>query len=118
MIFWTSDLLTWIAGHADILSCRCCHVLKLDPALIRACMNIERDLGTLLQPTNCYRCPKHNAEVGGARTSRHMDGRAIDVRIPNVARSKFETTSRQYFGGLLRYDGKLIYHLQLDKPRG
>jgi zinc D-Ala-D-Ala carboxypeptidase len=116
-MIWSIELIEWVKTHIDTMPCRCCGVLKIDPALVRACIDLERDLGTLLQPTNCYRCPKHNAEVGGARTSRHMDGRAIDIMIPNVNRIRFEMAARKYFGGLLRYDDKLIYHMQLDKPR-
>lgn len=32
---------------------------------------------------NCgYRCPKHNAEVGGVKTSEHMQGCAADINAP------------------------------------
>ena len=32
-------------------------------------------------PTSAYRCPLHNTKVGGARTSHHMDGLAIDILV-------------------------------------
>ena len=34
---------------------------------------------------NCgYRCPKHNAEVGGIPNSRHVLGTAADITIPQI----------------------------------
>ena len=34
-----------------------------------------------MRVTSGYRCPIHNQSVGGGRTSRHMDGVAIDVAV-------------------------------------
>ena len=31
----------------------------------------------------CYRCPQHNAEVGGVPNSQHVYGRAADVLCPD-----------------------------------
>ena len=36
-------------------------------------------LGFAPNPNCCYRCPPHNAEVGGAAHSYHMLGMAIDI---------------------------------------
>jgi uncharacterized protein YcbK (DUF882 family) len=31
-----------------------------------------------------YRCPTHNASVGGASKSNHMDGEAADIKIKGI----------------------------------
>lgn len=35
--------------------------------------------------TSGYRCPKHNAAVGGASTSRHMEGDAVDFHVEGIS---------------------------------
>ncbi len=72
--------------------CRCCGGL---PPLARA--NIEALVDNVLDPArqkfggpvlvnSGYRCPKHNAEVGGVANSQHMKGQAADVRPREVGR--------------------------------
>lgn len=41
---------------------------------------IRLDLGKPLTVTSWYRCPKRNAEVGGARKSIHLSGLAVDIK--------------------------------------
>ena len=43
----------------------------LDPA--------REALGKPIVVNSGYRCPKHNAEVGGVKNSQHMKGEAADV---------------------------------------
>jgi hypothetical protein len=40
-------------------------------------------IGGPLYISCAYRCPKHNAEVGGASSSRHVVGDAADIQVPN-----------------------------------
>lgn len=65
--------------------CRCCGGL---PPFARA--NIEALVENVLDPARerlglpivvngGYRCPKHNAAVGGVRGSQHMKGEAADI---------------------------------------
>lgn len=72
--------------------CRCCGGL---PPLARA--NIEALVDNVLDPArqefgrpvlvnSGYRCPKHNAEVGGVANSQHMKGEAADVRPREVGK--------------------------------
>jgi uncharacterized protein YcbK (DUF882 family) len=62
--------------------CPCCGLNLVDRNndFLRA-LNSARDLyGRPMEATSMTRCPEHNAAVGGARGSAHMDGRAADIR--------------------------------------
>lgn len=76
------------------LCCKCCGEKKLDPYLERELYIYRETLDFPLFPNSCCRCPKHNANVGGAPNSYHKtaevdDGRegtlAIDLRVANDA---------------------------------
>lgn len=54
-----------------------------------------------------YRCPTHNANVGGATHSRHMVGDAVDISIRDIAPSvvyKYADTLIGNDGGVGKYD--------------
>ncbi len=44
---------------------------------------------------DAYRCPQHNAEVGGVKGSQHMLGEAADIRIPGMTAAQLEAIARQ-----------------------
>jgi len=46
-------------------------------ALLDQC---RTDAGTPMVITSSYRTPEHNRKVGGAKSSMHLQGRAVDVR--------------------------------------
>jgi uncharacterized protein YcbK (DUF882 family) len=59
-----------------------------------------------------YRSPDHNAIVGGAQRSQHMQGRAADITVEGVAPSDVHSTVLRLFrassleiGGLGLYPG-------------
>ncbi len=62
-------------------ACRCCgrgaEIVK--PKLIAALQWVRNDWGRPMAVTSGYRCPKHNAEVGGAKSSAHVFGEAADI---------------------------------------
>lgn len=45
--------------------------------------------------TSGYRSPEHNKSIGGARSSKHMSGEAIDIFDPSKALAKFVFTKQQ-----------------------
>lgn len=99
------------AKYGAILRCRCCGVDKTDHALIDAVSKLCNVTGIDLQPSCAYRCPKHNAEVGGHPLSRHIDGRAIDILTDRDLRKH----ASLYFKGCKKYSWG--WHLQLDEVR-
>lgn len=60
--------------------CRCCGAVMLAPELLDALERLRDLRGAPIAITSGYRCEAHNREVGGATRSRHMRGRAADVR--------------------------------------
>jgi uncharacterized protein YcbK (DUF882 family) len=64
---------------AEMLLCPCCHTGQPDQRLIASLNHLQNDLGTQLQINSGCRCPKHNADVGGAPNSKHLSGIAADI---------------------------------------
>ena len=96
----------------SLIKCRCCGIDRVDPELLDAISKLCNVTGLVLKPSCAYRCPKHNAEVGGHPQSRHIDGRAIDILTTLDIRKH----ARLYFNGVKRYSWG--WHLQLDPVRG
>jgi len=74
--------------------CSCCH--RLPPDLNEPYANIYENLfycfekwrkswGKAIPISSGYRCPEHNAAVGGGKASVHMFGAALDCDFPDVA---------------------------------
>lgn len=63
----------------------CCSSTKIDNKLINYLQKIRNHFGKAVSINSGYRCAKHNASVGGASRSNHMDGEAADIRINGVA---------------------------------
>ncbi len=63
------------------LACPCCGRLVLWPRLLLALERLRRLAGRPVYVTSGYRCPEHNAEVGGGLNSRHLLGQAADIVI-------------------------------------
>lgn len=81
----------------DEFRCSCCGKLPPDleddevgglslyyDVLLNAFENLRTSWGKPIKITSGYRCPKHNAEVGGGAISAHMFG-ALDLWFPTAA---------------------------------
>ena len=67
--------------------CHCCGrgAEKISPRLIELLEKLRANIGGLpLHINSGYRCPKHNAEVGGVDNSQHVLGTAADVAVPSA----------------------------------
>ena len=62
----------------------CCSSTKVDSKLVDYLQQIRNHFGKAVSINSGYRCAKHNASVGGASRSNHMDGEAADIRISGV----------------------------------
>lgn len=78
---------------ADEFRCKCCG--ELHPSGVmppRELLEILEDtrahFGAPVSITSGYRCPRHNAAVGGAKASRHMEGDAADIKVKGVSPAK------------------------------
>jgi len=66
----------------DEFKCPCCGGLPyggMDERLLEVLDKIREAINAPLYVTSGYRCNNHNDEVGGARNSQHLWGRAADV---------------------------------------
>ena len=66
--------------QANEFACKCCGYTILDTELVVLLEKLRNKVGKPLKITSGYRCPAHNAKVGGAPLSRHVAGLAADVR--------------------------------------
>jgi uncharacterized protein YcbK (DUF882 family) len=66
--------------------CPCgCDRAEMLPELLYALEELRAKLGKPITVTSGFRCPFHNVEVGGARNSQHILGRAADIRVKEMS---------------------------------
>lgn len=79
---------TKLSAHFDASEfvCHCCGrgAEKISPRLIELLEQLRAKVGKPIHINCGYRCPKHNAEVGGVVNSQHIDGTAADIFIPQI----------------------------------
>jgi uncharacterized protein YcbK (DUF882 family) len=83
----------------------------IDPRVYDLLHRVRRELGSAdpFEVISGYRCPSTNAWLrrsrggGVARHSLHMEGRAIDVRLPAVALADLRDAARSLRGGGVGY---------------
>jgi len=54
--------------------------------------------------TSAYRCPTHNANVGGVSNSQHKTGKACDIQVPGMAPYDVYQCAKFIFDGIGIYD--------------
>ena len=67
------------------IACKCCGsgADLVSPILLEMLEQLRSDCGNIPLTLNCvYRCPSHNAEVGGVPNSQHVLGEAADIAVP------------------------------------
>lgn len=79
-----------LSAHFDSseFACKCgCGGLHngadINPRLVQVLERMRAILGVPLVLSCGYRCPTHNAEVGGVSNSQHVYGNAADVQRPD-----------------------------------
>ena len=60
----------------------------MDPETLEAFQALENTWGPL-QITSGFRCEKHNQAVGGAKSSQHLVGKAVDVVTQQAQQEAF-----------------------------
>ena len=87
-------------------TCHCCGrgANKIHPRLIELLEELRAKAGVPLHINCGYRCPAHNAEVGGVPNSQHVLGTAADITIPAISFSKAQQLVRS-----IDFDGKGWY---------
>ena len=74
--------------------------------------------------TNAYRCETHNKEVGGAKNSQHLLGKAADIQIDYLTPREISTTIEIFIdegimlqGGLATYPTFVHYDIRKKRAR-
>lgn len=67
-------------GHCD---CGIDSASNVSPRLLELLDRLRENIGGPLEVSCMYRCPAHNAAVGGVPNSQHVQGTAADVQTPN-----------------------------------
>lgn len=63
----------------------CCSTTLINETLVEYLTKIREHFGKPITITSGYRCPTHNARIGGATGSRHSKGDAADIVVSGVA---------------------------------
>ena len=99
---------------------------QIDPALFDLLFRIRQELDSehSFEVISGYRCPTTNATLrrtragGVARNSLHMEGRAIDIRLPNVPLSDMRDAAKSVgVGGVGFYPRDKFVHVDTGKVR-
>lgn len=96
------------------LACRHCGVDGTKKELRDALDAFREKAGPTL--INCaYRCPVHNAAVGGVPDSQHVLGLAADIRVPGATPAQLEAIARTIpaINGIGRADYQEYLHIDV-----
>ena len=73
---------------------------------------------------SAYRCPEHNAKVGGSKTSQHLLGKAADITIQSLKPAEVYRIIEDLIdmghmlqGGLGLYEKKGFVHYDIRKTK-
>jgi hypothetical protein len=106
------DAARWPDFSPQELACRGTHRLAIHPPTLDKLQALRTRLGRPMLINSGYRSPEHNARVGGASRSWHMDGVAFDVRMQNHDPHAFERAARAAgFGSIGRYPHLGFIHI-------
>ena len=91
--------------HLSEYECRCnkCDETLVDLGHIAKLQQLRHDLGSAIRITSAYRCPAHNAAVGGSSNSQHKFGSATDIQVSGMDPGEVADACEK-FDGLGRYD--------------
>lgn len=92
---------------ADQGDCNCGEetAYRVSPRLLELLDQLRENVGGPLELSCAYRCPAHNAAVGGVENSQHVLGNAADIIVPDwLTIDEFLWYTQQ-----LPFDGRGVY---------
>lgn len=85
-------------------ACPCCGQAGIRGRLLVTLETIREAVGSAVHIESGFRCPRHNAEVGGKPNSGHVSGEAADIWVDGWDNAKLGALiSRLYEAGDLPY---------------
>ncbi len=107
--------------------CGCDMPLEVYENVIKLASQLQflRDYtGRPITINSAYRCPEHNAKVGGSKTSQHLLGKAADITIQSLKPAEVFVLIEDLIdmghmlqGGLGLYDTFVHYDIRKTKAR-
>ena len=107
--------------------CGCDMPLEVYENIIKLASQLQflRDYtGRPITINSAYRCPEHNAKVGGSKTSQHLLGKAADITIQSLKPIEVYALIEDLIdmghmlqGGLGLYDTFVHYDIRKTKAR-
>jgi len=108
----------WPSFSPREMACKGTGEVKLHRDTMDKLQSLRDRLGVPMLITSAYRSPSHNAKVGGAKNSVHMQGRAFDVRMDNHDPKSFESVARECgFTGFGHYPKSGFMHIDTGPAR-
>jgi zinc D-Ala-D-Ala carboxypeptidase len=94
-------------------ACRHCGEIKVDINLLEKLEQLRTAIGNRpIYINSGYRCPTHNRNVGGAKNSQHMYGKAADIRAKDMSPRTLEKFADTIFAnGGVGMGGQNIVHV-------
>jgi uncharacterized protein YcbK (DUF882 family) len=105
------------------LVCHCCNRIGNDPVSLKKLLKHLEQLRKLagnmpINITSAYRCPKHNAEIGGVPNSYHCQNMAVDLWIPGKSLNQIASLARSAgFTGIGKYWNAGFVHCDIGHTR-
>jgi zinc D-Ala-D-Ala carboxypeptidase len=102
-----------LSAHFSRYEFRChhCGLVEVDHLLVARLELLRAAVGKPLRIVSGYRCPTHNAQVGGAPHSYHLTGAAVD---PEAGYCNVPQAEAAGFRGIGVRNGRVV-HLDVRK---
>jgi zinc D-Ala-D-Ala carboxypeptidase len=108
----------WPSFSPAEIACRGTGRLLVHEDALDMLQALRNRLGKPLIVRSAYRSPEHNRAVGGAKSSKHMDGTAFDIAMSNHDPAEFEAAARAVgFKGFGFYPRSGFMHIDLGPAR-
>ena len=107
-----------LSGHfsESEMSCHHCGQLPaggISGVLLDGLERLRTIVGKPIYVTNAYRCPEHNAAVGGVSNSQHVHGTAADIYVDGMGVWELANICKQIFDGVGEYYGQEFVHVDM-----
>lgn len=108
----------WVNFKPSEFACKSTGKLKIAIPLVNALQTMRREINKPFMVVSGYRSPEHNAKVGGAKHSKHMEGTAVDISMVGHDPHLFERVARRAgFLGFGFYPENNFMHIDLGPKR-